>query len=244
MNVGTRAGITIRERRPEDDESIVAIYGMVHADRPPMTVEELRHRSLNRPDRANSRLIVAERENEVIGYAGWNRLIYVQADSNWWVFGIVHPAHRGRGIGKALYEAALRDVDAHGAEKLTCQVRENEDRGLRFVRERGFEPTGHVTRLARLDVKRANVEKARTAAQRAQRDGFRIATLAELGSDDESLLRRLHEVDNEASRDEPGSETWSFMPYDEWHQELFETPGSSPETIWPWTASASPATSG
>lgn len=50
----------------------------------------------------------------------------------------VLPAHRGRGVGRALLKAAEERARARGCAKLTLEVREDNLRARRLYEERGF----------------------------------------------------------------------------------------------------------
>ena len=66
-----------------------------------------------------------------------------------------------------------------------------------FAERRGFHPTGHTQRESRLDVTKADTGAFGDVAGRLASMGIRIATLAELGADDERVLRGVYEVDRE-----------------------------------------------
>jgi GNAT superfamily N-acetyltransferase len=62
--------------------------------------------------------------------------------------------------------------------------------------------------------------------------GICITTLAELGPDNEEILRRLHRLDIETTRDVPMSDEFTDMPYEEWTKQLLDAPALTPESVW------------
>jgi GNAT superfamily N-acetyltransferase len=116
-------------------------------------------------------------------------------------------AHRRRGIGSALYDAAFEHVTSIGATRLMTSVYESED-GLRFARARGF------------------------AEERSQQEAvLDPRTVTELPAADVDLRpvtdvdpRLVHAVDLEATRDMPSTEEITAMPYEEWEQHTLQHP--------------------
>jgi RimJ/RimL family protein N-acetyltransferase len=50
----------------------------------------------------------------------------------------VHPAHQGRGLGRALIEGALRWADAHGVHRVELFCRDDNPRGIQLYESVGF----------------------------------------------------------------------------------------------------------
>ncbi|MGI8824557.1 MAG: GNAT family N-acetyltransferase [Chloroflexota bacterium] len=223
---------TIRSRTPEDDEAIVVIYARSYPDRPPMTVEELRHRTIgSQPANAFAETVVCVTGEAIAGYAGWNRLVYVEEQDSWWSFLLVDPDRRGQGFGSALYDVLINRMGERKVRTLTCQVRENSAHSMHFVEKRGFIPNGQVLRHSRLEVNSVNLARSQEAAVRVKEAGVRINTLTELDTDD-AFLHGLYRVSEEAETDMPSSEPYAGMPFEDWCKDMFHSPGTSHETIW------------
>ncbi len=221
----------IRSGKAEDDARIIEIGSTSYPDAPPASVETMRHLDAVTPEGAHRERYVAQRRDEVDGYC--------MLQSRWWdatpgtfsLFVVVDPARRRRTAGSRLYEQALDRARQLGARQLYTTVREDSPESMGFAERRGFHPTGHTQRESRLDVANADIGAFGDVAGRLASIGIRIATLAELGGDDERVLRGVYEVDAESGQDEPGSVDYKAPPFEMWRELIFE-PGASPEWFW------------
>ncbi len=221
----------IRRGKPEDDARIIEILNTSYPDAPPASVETMRHMDAVKPEGAHRERYVAQRRGAVDGYC--------MLQSRWWdatpgtfsLFVVVDPARRGRSVGSKLYYRALDRARELGVKQLYTTVREDSPGSMGFVTRRGFRPTGHTQRESRLDVAKADTAAFGDVLGRLASIGIRIATLAELGADDEQVLRGVYEVDAESGQDEPGSVDYQAPPFEQWRELIFE-PGVSPEWFW------------
>jgi mycothiol synthase len=109
---------------------------------------------------------------------------------------------QGRGVGKALYQAAMDDLAARAARTITAMVWQAHPRSARFLIERGF-----VESWQRLDssLDAANFDWTPYAGleQQVRALGIKVTTYAELAGDPDRL-RKLYELD---------SALWQDVPY-------------------------------
>ncbi|SDT64161.1 GNAT family N-acetyltransferase [Jiangella sp. DSM 45060] len=112
---------------------------------PPLDAVARRYRE-RRPDRA--RILVARLDGDVVGSASVTMLappgpasmiVDVPAAS---LDVAVLPDHRGRGIGRALLEAAATTAAALGAVRLQLDAHHANDGALRLYRDLGYQPMG------------------------------------------------------------------------------------------------------
>jgi GNAT superfamily N-acetyltransferase len=92
--------------------------------------------------------------------------------------------------------------------------------------------TGNGEQLSRLGIDTANLEGFEGVEERLRGEGIRIATLAELGADDDRLMCKLYELDRAAHQDEPSSIEWEFDPYEVWRRALVLGYGRSADWCW------------
>ncbi len=223
--------ITIRGGTPDDDADIIAIINRSAPHLPPASVARMRHNDATIPEEAIRERSVAARAGRILGY--------FMLDSRWWTddplsFGLelmVDPAERGRGVGTHLYAHALERAAALHATQLYVAVRDDSPEAGQFAGARGFQPSGHSLRWARLEVSRAQLESFAAIRRSLEATGIRIATLATLGAD-EPLLRRVYEVDSESAQDEPAVQSYVAPAFDQWRQWIFDEPGVAPEWFW------------
>ncbi|MGE5676305.1 MAG: GNAT family N-acetyltransferase [Mycobacterium leprae] len=114
----------------------------------------------------------------------------------------VDRAHRRQGIGRLLYEDALRFVLANGGRIVQCQVRDDDPDSLAFAERRGFAVDRQQFR-SMLSIATCHDDRWQGAVDRAEALGIRFRTLAELGFSAETL-RNLYNLTGQVVRDIPG----------------------------------------
>ena len=82
--------------------------------------------------------LVAVRENEVLGYGGMHTVLGESYVDNIAVF----PAHRGKGIGRALTAALIGRAQADGGAFITLEVRASNRPAVSLYTSLGFEQAG------------------------------------------------------------------------------------------------------
>lgn len=224
-------GLTIRLRRDEDDEQAVALGNRAEPRFPPSTVEEVRRRRQLEPKDLFLRRWVGERDGHIVA-VGMLGEIRSEVPGAYRASITVDPELRGQGIGTAMAEAILPVAGETGARRLYGYVAEDRPEALAFARRHGFDLTGKGERLSRLDVHTANLDGFVEVEDRLAREGLRIQTLAEIGTDNHEFMKRLYDLDSQTQRDIPGSEVWTMGPFEEWLKETLNWPGVSPEAYW------------
>jgi GNAT superfamily N-acetyltransferase len=222
---------SIRPATPEDDEQVLAIYNRVRCDAPPTTPEAYRYWIDSRPPGAGLELWVAERDGEIAGdSAAWEYWDRPEARA-WGALVEVADRYRNQGIGSLLYEHLLSRLAGRGI-RLLADVREDQPEGMAFALARGFCPSGRVERYARLAVAGARLEGLDAVEQKLRLDGIVVTTLAEIGPDDERVLRELHAMHEAAMVDVPAGIAFEPRPYEQWLHHTLRYQGNSPETTW------------
>ncbi len=175
------------------------------------TAEGTRHRLHAVPPRAHRRLWVAEDDGRIVGWGEAEFDWATEADDVASLWTIVHPDHRRRGLGSALFERAAEHLISHGARELRCW---SEAEGAPFLERRGFTP-GRSDRLSALDPR--VVDTSRLAELP---DGVRIVPLAELLD----RLREVHALYTEVAADMPAGNPEGNVSLDEWLSETIGSP--------------------
>ena len=225
------APVTIRPRKPDDDQQIVDIGNRIYPQFPEESVAEFRHWMKSRPATARHFRWVAEANGRILGHAVLSERWGTGRKDVYYAFIGIEPGNERQGIGSRLYEVLLEKATEVRAERVYAEVQEGHDQAEAFATRRGFAFTGQAEQMSRLEVQAANLEGYEGVAERLQEAGIRILTLAEAGADDERVLHGLHEVDTESAKDVPSSEPFVGAPYDIWLEHI-RGPGSSPEHLW------------
>lgn len=129
----------------------------------------------------------------------------------------VHPAHRRRGLGTALFAAAadhLRSVGVHRAAATTTVE------AMPFARRFGFEPTREL-RYSALDLRSLGAPAPDQGSASAAPD-LGIAGLVSLRELDP---RALYRADATAAIDEPGDTPAVAVPYETWRYDVWDNIG-------------------
>jgi GNAT superfamily N-acetyltransferase len=191
-------------------------------DEPP-TAAGLRHWFESEPERAHFRAWVAEEEGEVagVGTAGFHWSMSTPGVA--WVWAGVHPEHRGRGLGSALFDRGERHLRDHGVRKLESFTVEGSE-GERFLTERDYGRT-RTELCQRLDLSRVDLGGIDAFIAVKEREGFRLVPLAEL----EDRLDEVHAVYAAASADMPADDPEDDVPFADWKRQDLSDPELSRE---------------
>ncbi|MEU5530509.1 GNAT family N-acetyltransferase [Micromonospora chersina] len=198
----------IRPARPDDAPGVVALRGVVH---PYLVrgVESTRRMIAQPPPGEDWAAWVAEADGQVVGWVSAYRNIQTSAANVGEISTLhVHPAHRLRGAGTALLDAALAHLRLLGAKRLLTW---SQPGSLPFARRHGFTPSREL-RYSALDLRPA-------PPMPEPPPGVRLVPAAEVDP------REVHRVDAESSLDEPGDVPTDALGYDVWHHEVWDNLG-------------------
>lgn len=131
--------VRTRTARPADLPRMVRIERASF----PLPWSETAFRAVMR--RQSGRVIVAEVQEQVVGYA----VVWFTAEEGELGDIAVHPDRRRRGVGRILVEAVVEEARRRGAEQLFLQVRESNRAALRLYDGAGFRKVGRRRRYYR-----------------------------------------------------------------------------------------------
>ncbi|MBA3384838.1 MAG: GNAT family N-acetyltransferase [Actinobacteria bacterium] len=175
------------------------------------TAAGTRHRLSSVPPRAHRKLWVAEEAGRIVGWGEAEFDWATEVDDAGGVWVIVHPDHRRRGVGSALFEEGLQHLASHGARELRSWA---DSESASFLEQRGFVP-GRVERLSSLDPSVVD-----TSRLDERPDGVRVTPVAELLD----RLPDVHALYAEAAADMPADNPETNVPLDEWLDETIGNP--------------------
>ncbi|MFI1940108.1 GNAT family N-acetyltransferase [Streptomyces purpureus] len=207
--------VIVRDLRLGDAADAAAVTRVRRAALPYLvtTPEALAFGAENAHPAAKYRLLVAERDGEVIGTAHAGIAYDSSEPGLGYVTPHVHPDHRGRGAGGLLLRTAEEHLAGEGATAVYAWALE-ESGSLEFARRRGYEPrrTAHFLRLDLAD--------GPLPEPPALPAGVELRTAADFAADP----RPLFEADAETTSDEPSDIAIDFDDYEDWLNHTWSSP--------------------
>jgi ribosomal protein S18 acetylase RimI-like enzyme len=121
----------IRPYRPGDRAGLVALWHLGDLTK-----------AWNDPDRDIDRKLARDPDNllvlEVGGRLIGSVMVGYEGHRGWINYLVVHPDHRGSGLGRALMDGAERRLSALGCPKVNLQVRSSNRTAIDFYRRIGY----------------------------------------------------------------------------------------------------------
>jgi GNAT superfamily N-acetyltransferase len=199
MNIAIRLAIV-----PQDYPAIAVV---LQAESPEWgaTADELAHDDAGRDPRYYWAVLVAEAAVDntplMVGVAFIGQDTLAQREGAFEIDLRVRPDWQGRGVGKALYQAALAQLAPLAPHELTAMVWQAHPRSARFLIDRGFVETWQRID-SYLDVAGFDWTPYAGLEERLESQGIQIVTYAELAGDSDRLTR-LYELDCALWQDVP-----------------------------------------
>ncbi|WP_411278230.1 GNAT family N-acetyltransferase [Gaiella sp.] len=195
---------------PDDSPRVAALLSAVFDDRV-ITAAGMRYRRESAPTEDRVGYWLAEHAGEVVGWAVGGIDAFASVRTTAFAGIAVHPEHRARGIGSALWDVLSAHLDEIGARRIVAHSRADAD-AKAFVGRCGFGLAGTITGLA--------VDPRSVASLARVPPGIEIATLGAFADDPE----RVFVADYESFLDEPGPGDASGMTYESWRRLTWDNP--------------------
>ncbi|GGU55770.1 GNAT family N-acetyltransferase [Streptomyces lavendofoliae] len=205
--------VIVRDFRPGDAEAVTRVRRAAlpfQVTTPPAVLAQVE--SAN--PAGKYRLLVAERDGEIIGTAGVGIAYESRTPGLSYANPQVHPDHRGLGAGGLLLRTAEEHLAAEGAESVYAWVLD-EPGSRGFAEKRGYRPTRPVHFL-RLDLAGRALPELPTTLP----PGVELRTAAAYAADP----RPLFEADAEVTADEPSDIGAELDDYEDWLADTWHDP--------------------
>jgi GNAT superfamily N-acetyltransferase len=223
--------LTLRPRAAGDEARIVEIYNRQEADSLPLTLARFRaEHAAKAADPPGEEWVALDRD-QLVGVGSFNLAWWTGNPGIYAVEIRVDPSRWREGIGARLSDLLRSRLLPQQAIRLIGWVRADAANARRFAARHGFHETGKVIQEYRLSIPEAQTDDPEGMEERLRREGLRIASLAELGRDDELFLRALQRLWAD-SGDEPPDPEPLLSSFPSWRREVLDAAGLSPETHW------------
>ena len=194
-----------------DDAAGIAALGSLVSPHQLNSIRGVAHRMRVLPDSARRAQWKVERHDVIVGYAV-AALDVLSADPGRAFCSVrVHPDHRGRGIGTALWEVVEPHLDRIGAEATTTFTLDHAP-SVTFAEQRGFEKTSSDA-LSAIDPRALPSPPDPPA-------GIRLHPAANWLDDPTPI----YELDLAGGLDEPGDVDFSGMTFELWLDDIWSDP--------------------
>lgn len=197
----------IRTAQPDDAPAVVGLRATVY----PYLVRGVAstRQMIAEPPAGDWTAFVVEDGGQVVGWASAFRNV-TTSEAGFGEISLlhVHPAHRRRGAGTLLFDAAARHLSALGVQRVRAWAQTD---SLDFARGRGFTPSR--------DMRYSMLEPRLAPPAPAAPDGVTVLPLAALDT------RALYAAYVAASSDEPGDIPSDAISFDDWRYEVWDNLG-------------------
>ncbi|MBB5874109.1 GNAT superfamily N-acetyltransferase [Allocatelliglobosispora scoriae] len=199
---------TFRTAGPDDVERYLALRNLVFPHQV-NTIEGVRHFWRNVPADEHLRLVAAERDGQLVGFSRAGLNTWSSEEGTAIVFVLVHPDHRGQGIGTQLLAQAEEHLRGVGGTRMQGWSADDAET-MRWLASHGF-TAGHELRYSAIGLDALPPVPSLPA-------GVTTATFAELGP------AAVYAVDSVATLDEPGDIPNDRIDYDKWLLHVWDGP--------------------
>ena len=174
---------TVRKFTDADYPALVALANAVNPSHP-TTEKDMRYWELHREDRIVWGRLVYEKGGEIIGVAYYSLMAWMFHPRKYAGSVAVLPEHRKRGIGSALYDRLLAELNERDALLVMGDIRDDREESRRFAEKRGF-VSGLWEQESGLDLVKFAPEAFADVIERAESSGIRLVGYEDLADDPE-----------------------------------------------------------
>jgi mycothiol synthase len=209
--------MNIRDFIPEDYPAIVSIHNSLNILWPemPRTPEGWAAVNQNRNPKSKHKRWVAVEDGHVVGFASYVQSPWSYPPGSFHVNAEVHPNHQRRGIGSALYDQVLNEVQTFNPPALRADAFTNLPQGFVFLQKRGFYEAFRETPV-HLDVQAFDPSPYADLEPKLKAEGIVIKTLRELESDPDRD-RKIYDLTCEVDQDMPHEgDEYREPAFDDW----------------------------
>jgi mycothiol synthase len=218
---------TVRELADPDWDAVAAITGVYEKEG--YTGQHLREMNA-RVDPADPMLrLVAEMDAAIVGVGRSSRRA---SDPVGKFTAKVHVAPNALrlGVGRDLAQRAEDYARANGGDFVDTFIGDLCERGIAFVRTRGYEPVQHLFE-SNLALDGIDLTWQMAHKRKLEQEGYSFLTLAEAGDTDENR-RRIYALDVTADQDTPGFENWGARSYEQYSLDEHQSHGFTPDGMF------------
>ncbi len=223
----------IREFRDADHEALAEVQRRAFPDLP-RSAAEMRHFDRFSVEGGPSPVRLAAvlpPADELVGQGELDQPPHHFDPQKYWLSVVVDPAHRGRGLGRALFERLEAEARRRAATTLWVQLDAEDPEGVRFARARGFVELRRV-RQSRVELAESRPDLLADRSPEHRALGVEFTTLAAEGAEREEVRREFFRLHEAAAVDVPSVGPRTPITYEQFARHVFSAPGFYPEATF------------
>lgn len=211
----------IRPFTPDDYQAIAEIHNLLYPD-DPYSIEERRFWDEHRDPKTRFQRWLVEREGQAVGMAEYGQPEDAYHPRKFWFNIEVHPNWQRQGIGSALLDRLMAELQQYDPLLVQTQVKEDMAQSISFLQARGFQ---NVWRMweSRLDVNGFDFTPYVGLEERLRARGIEIKPIPEL-ADDSERDRKLWALDGELGHDIPSLDEQTPFGYEQYVEKFLHNP--------------------
>jgi GNAT superfamily N-acetyltransferase len=165
-------------------------------------------------------------ERTVVGYGQISHQPFAYHPRKFTIHVMVHPHHRRRGAGTALYQQLVQELTARDALLARCDLAATHSETIDFIAKRGFVEVARYWE-SRLDL--PSFESARFADLPERESGLQAAgillrTVAQARDTISDLARLVYDLHDRAGEGEPTLDERTMPPFERWRVRNIDSP--------------------
>lgn len=221
-------GVQLREFRFDDIPAQVDILNRTYPDVPTSIEGEEHFEKAYPPNNPRLRLAVETSDHRFVGVGACLNPFWLKAPGVYWIWILIDPDWRRRGIGQALLARLEPFGRARHAARLWSDCREDLDDSIRFLERTGYTRFG-LRLESKLDLTRFDESDFVGAIDRVLDAGFEISTLAAERAWNPDVDRQLYELNQATMQDVPlpGGAVLD-LSYDDFRAVVLDNPHADP----------------
>jgi GNAT superfamily N-acetyltransferase len=209
----------------------VEIHNRIWIDYP-STVADWKRWDRNRnPEHIFERFIARRADNDVmVGFGAYLHRSWAFHPRKFYFDLYVDPELHGLGIGRKMYDYTVNALAEHDPISLDTDTREDQDRAIRFLEERGYDMKTRE-HSSKLELANFDPEPWLDTVRFVEQSGIVVKNLIELRRDDPDHARKLYDMVNEIDKDIPYHAEITPDPYDLWLKRFEDSPNRIDEAF-------------
>ena len=222
--------LIIRPFTSADYEDMARVRNAVWPDNP-LLPETLEANDLRLKPGLVMRRLVAERDGEMLGHGLFFQMEWMYHPQKFWTNILVHPEHQNQGIGTALYQGLLDELQPYDPIKLVASTREDKPQALKFAAKHGFQEEFRAWE-SKVELSKFDPAQWAKDVQKVLGLGYQIKSLKDLETDPD-YERKMYELDHAGSHDVPlpPGESFTSPTQERYWENARQNPDFHPE-LW------------